>query len=158
MDTSLAGSVKTREAYIFGYHSFCVVTEGKQAYSSPKGKGRISDVKTGAPVECLARNLAKQGKENMKRQNGRRMGIPQFSVPKTYIQGIPICPQVWTLAEEGRWAWRLQSCQDHSGVQGTERFTLPSAGGNPEDGNKSHQESPMRSGVSQRGTSEPSRN
>lgn len=39
-----------------------------------KAKEKNLDVKTGAPVECLARSLAKQGKNNMKRQNGRGVG------------------------------------------------------------------------------------
>lgn len=45
-----------------------------------KAKEKNFDVKTGDSVECLARSLAKQGENNMKRQNGRGMGVPQVSV------------------------------------------------------------------------------
>lgn len=43
-------------------------------YPLSKAKEKNLDVKTGAPVECLARSLAKQRKHNMKRQNGRGIG------------------------------------------------------------------------------------
>lgn len=43
-------------------------------YLLSKAREKNLDMKTGAPLECLARSLAKQGKNNMKRPNGRGMG------------------------------------------------------------------------------------
>lgn len=74
------------------------MTEGSQVYPLAHAKERNSAVKTGASVECLARSPAKYGKDNMKRQNGKVIGMPQVTVPKRYVQGIPICPQAPTLA------------------------------------------------------------
>lgn len=48
----------------------------------------------------------------------KRNGAPQVSVPKRYVVGISIGPEVWMLALAGRWSWRLQSCWHHCGVEG----------------------------------------
>lgn len=63
------------------------MTEGSQVYPLAHAKERNSALKTKASVECLAKSLAKCGKD-MKRQNGRVMGMPQVVVPKRDVQGI----------------------------------------------------------------------
>ena len=103
---------------LYFWNPFCPMTEGSQMYPLSKAKEKNLDVKTGPPVECLARSLAKQGKNNMKRQKWKRNGAPQVSVPKRYVVGISIGPEVWMLALAGRWSWRLQSCWHHCGVEG----------------------------------------